>query len=140
MSDQKQDDESALAWARETFDKAVQVIIDRGVLDGALIEAKPSWALPKKLVVGQVRETNETTGFNWVICGHLMPTDHLGATVAATPRDAARHFSLKWQLDATRTKDSSVADILIAKAEELYEIVEDDSLWLAQSEHDEAST
>lgn len=138
MSDQKQEDESALAWARETFDKAVQVIIDRGVLDGALVEAKPSWALPNKLVVGQVRETNESTGFNWVICGHLMPTDHLGSGVATTPRDAARHFSLKWQLDATRAKEPSVADILIARAEELYEIVEDDSFWQAQSERDKS--
>lgn len=131
MSDDTQDNEteSALAWTRDTFDKAVLEIIERGVLGGEFVEAKPAWSLPNKLVVGKIRATNETQTFNWVICGHLMPTDHLGSAAAATPRDAARHFSLKWQLDATRAKDSAVADILIAKAEELYAIVEEDRLW-----------
>lgn len=126
---QNEEKESALAWARETFDKAVQEIIKRGAFRGELVEARPSWALPNKLVVGMARENGDATTFNWIICGHLMPTDHLGSAAAATARDAARHFSLKWQLDATRARDSTVADILIAKAEELYEIVEDDSLW-----------
>jgi len=130
MSDDNQDEagDALSQWSRDTFDKAVHQIIDLGIIDGAFVEARPSWTLPNIVVIGQVREANDSATFTWIICGDL-PTDHLGSAAAATPRDAARRFSLKWQLDATRTKDSAVADTLIAKAEELYEIVEDDSLW-----------
>jgi hypothetical protein len=53
----------------------------------------------------------------------------VGSAVATPPRDAARHFSLKWQLDAARNIEPALAETLIAKAEALYELVEDESLW-----------
>jgi len=64
--------------------------------------------------------------------------------VATTPRDAARHFSLKWQLDAARYENPAErhrlgldpaedweanARALATKAEYLYKIVDDDQLW-----------
>lgn len=115
-------------WVRQTFDEAVQEIVDLGIVDGQFVEARPSWALPENVVIGQIRGANESTTFRWVICGDL-PTDHVSSDAATTPRDAARHFSLKWQLDATRADDPSDANSLAANAEALYELVEDDSLW-----------
>lgn len=125
---QNQTHETLSPWARDTFDKAVRNIIDLGIIDGAFVEARPAWALPDNVVIGQLRDANEPTSFIWVISGE-MPTDHIASNVAATARDAARHFSLKWQMDAAHTKNSAVANMLVAKAEQLYEIVEDDNLW-----------
>jgi len=131
MSEEMQNtaDEPLSEWTRETFDRGVREIIDLGVLDAAVVEARPSWALPDSIVIGQIRETDVPTSFTWVICGDL-PTAHLGSAAAATPRDVARHFSLKWQLDAARNTDPTVAETLVAKAESLYELVQDESLWL----------
>ncbi len=125
---QNNPDESPSQWARDIFDKAVRQIIDLGIIDGAYAEARPAWVLPDSVVIGQLRDAHEPVSFRWVICGE-MPTDYVASDVAATPRDAARHFSLKWQMDAANTKNQAVVDMLTAKAEELYQIVEDDSLW-----------
>jgi len=145
MSDETQDDANAVAetWIRESFDRGVREITERGVLEGDMVEARVSWALPKIVVIGQVRETYDSESFLWVICGDL-PTDHVGSTAATTPREALRHFSLKWQKDAAqyanpelREKHSLRTDVewdaLAAKlartAEGLYEIVDDDQFW-----------
>lgn len=130
MSEEMQNtpDKPLSEWTRETFDRGVREIIDLGVLDAAVVEARPSWALPGSIVIGQIREANEPTVFTWVICGDL-PTAHLGSAAATTPRDVARHFSLKWQLDAAQNADPAVAKTLVAKAEALYDLVDDESLW-----------
>ncbi|MGI9236005.1 MAG: DUF4826 family protein [Woeseiaceae bacterium] len=130
MSEGKKNEADATLspWARDTFDRAVRNIIDLGIIDGAFAEARPAWAQPDNVVIGQLRDANEPTSFIWVISGEV-PTDHITSDVAATARDAARHFSLKWQMDAAHTKNSAVSNMLVAKAEQLYEIVEDDNLW-----------
>ncbi len=130
MSEENTNDTSTAvdAWLRETLDAAVELSTNLGVVEDALVEARPIWSLANKVLIGQIREANERSTFTWVICGEF-PTDHIGSSAAATARDAARHFSLKWQLDAARQTDPSIADKLIEKAEELYEIAEEDSLW-----------
>ena len=115
-------------WIRETLDAAVEVSTKLGIVEDALVEARPIWSLPQKVMIGQIREANDRTTFTWVICGDY-PTDHIGSAAAATARDAARYFSLKWQLDAARHTDPSFASKLTDWAEELYEIADDDSLW-----------
>ena len=77
------------------------------------------------------------------VCGEV-PTDFLHSSIAATPREALRHFSMKWQLAAARheevttknqsqaSSDSSQPDpiaMLTSQAEDIYELVEDDRLW-----------
>lgn len=142
MSD-KTDSKEALAWAREKLRKAVDETIQRGAFVDQVVEAKPIWVLHEKVAIGQARESSRSDAFVWIICGDL-PTDHVGSRAAATPRDALRHFALKWHMDAERYKIPAVrkahgwpedkdvshlTDQLIAKAEELYAIVEEDSLW-----------
>lgn len=140
---EKPDKTEAIAWAREKLRKAVDETIQRGAFVDKVVEAKPVWVLHEKVAIGQARESSRPNSFVWLICGDL-PTDHIGSEAAATPRDALRHFSLKWQMDADRYKDPAVrrahglpedkdvthlTDQLIAKAEELYAIAEEDSHW-----------
>ena len=80
----------------------------------------------------------------WLITGGGGPTDILNAELANQPRDAARHFSLKWQLGAQQLLDGEVAppaDMteqevrektgnLIRCAEALSELVSTEQFWL----------
>jgi hypothetical protein len=137
------ENEDLTTWAREVLDGAVHEMMERGVVTTVLVEARPVWSLPYKIMIGQVRETHEQLTSIWVISGEV-PTDYVGTATAATPREAARHFALKWQLDATRYLDPSVQDSLGAeqkdswehigerlarKAEALFDLVENESLW-----------
>lgn len=120
--------EPARKWMRETFDTAIRELIAGGLIEVEVIEARPTWALEGQAVIGQIREANASSLFRWVICGDV-PTDHIGSEVAATPRDAAKHFSMKWQIDAERQSATSEAGRLVTKAEQLFELTEMDELW-----------
>jgi hypothetical protein len=135
--------EAASTWMRTKLDAAVEEIMGLDVINDELIEARPVWSVPFRVIVGQLREAHEQTTFRWLICGD-MPTDQISSTVAATPREALRYFSLKWQMDAGRYDDpatrkahgldeshdwSQLSKKLVAKAEELYEMAEDESIW-----------
>jgi len=127
-NDQAEIPESDSVWARTVFDKAVRELIANNLIDIEVFEARPSWMVANQVVIGQVREVNSTAIFSWVICGDL-PTDHISSDLAATPRDAARHFSLKWQLDATRQTDPLAGERLSQKAELLYDLAENEDIW-----------
>lgn len=136
-------DDKNLAWAKEELDKVVKEITDRGAIDSPLVEARPVWTKPLDVVIGQLRDQGDQTEFLWVIGGSV-PIDCIHSSVAPSPRDAARHFSMKWQLEAARYEDPSErhrlgldpaadwnahAKALISKAEYLYKIIDDDQLW-----------
>ena len=135
----------ASGWAREILDKAVGDLEALGIFADELVEARPVWSLPDKVMIGQIRVASEPGSFRWIICGDL-PTDHISSSAAANAREAMRHFSLKWQLDAARYEDpatrkqhgldeskdwAGMTRQLVAKAEELYAIAENDGLWRA---------
>lgn len=127
MTDLDQSDPgSARAWARENLDRAVHDLMNAGKLAGITIEARPAWAMTGKYVIGQVLDKSSAGGFVWVIAGDFQ-TDSIGSNVAATARDAARHFSLKWQMDAERSPDAG--DAIVQRAEELYAIAENNDAW-----------
>lgn len=131
-------------WTKKNLNDAVRKFIKQGNIDSLLVEAKPAWALPFQILIGKIRAQGQTKGFEWFICGEL-PTDYLASSVASTPRETAKHFAMKWQLAAARRKASSGQDLsaatpdpqqvdsgdqLAGQAEALYEVVEDDRLWL----------
>jgi len=120
-------DEELQAWVKQQLDQAVTQFMEQGMVKGLLVEAKPSWAFPFQILIGKIREREQDEDFNWFICGDL-PTDHMPSSQASSPREVARHFSLKWQLDAGR-QDPLDQD-LVEKAEALYELVNEDSLWV----------
>lgn len=119
-------DEALKAWTKKTMDVAVKELMDRGVLESVVAEARPAWMLPFTLLIGQVREHGATEGFDWFICGDG-PITVASSKVAASPREAARHFALQWQLQASRKGGEGTE--LTHKAEALYELVEDPGLW-----------
>jgi len=124
--------EDVKVWIKKCIDDAVLELALDGIYANMLVEAKPAWAAPFQIVIGKIREMDKSKRFRWLICGEV-PTDHLDSTAAATPREAARHFAMKWQLDATRLQDASqrkdFANQLVTKAEGLYALVDDASLW-----------
>ena len=143
MSRNSSPDDENLAWARDELSKVVKEISDQGAIDSPLVEARPVWTKPFDIVIGQLRDQGVQTEFLWVIGGSV-PIDCIHSGVAANPRDAARHFSMKWQLDAGRYEDPAERQrlgldpaedwdartkALITKAEYLYKIVDDDQLW-----------
>ena len=118
MSDDMQED--VIAWARKTTDAAVDEIMDKGVIETAIIESRPVWWLPYQIVIGQIRDTHQQTSSVWIIAG-AVPTDYVSLDAAQTPRDVAKHFAMKWQLDAARYKDPSIQEQLGADNKEEWE-------------------
>jgi len=135
--------EDVKAWIKKCTDDAVLELMVDGVYVDRLVEAKPVWAAPLQVLIGQIRELGAPNRFRWFICGEL-PTDHLDAAAASTPREAAKYFALKWQLDAARLREAAqrqaagpvsapdrddYAGQLAAKAEALFALVNDTKLW-----------
>lgn len=120
-------DDKLQSWIREQLDGAVKGFIDTHLYEDALIEVKPAWVLPPQLLVGKVREQSNPTKFRWFICGEV-PLDHMNSNAADTPRDAIRHFAMKWQLDSESLEGDS-ATKLIEHAESLYPLADDERLW-----------
>jgi hypothetical protein len=136
--------EKLKAWVKTQLDAAVWKLIDQGGVESLLVEAKPAWALPFQILIGKIRPRDEPKEFEWFICGEV-PTDFLKSTAASNPREAARHFAMKWQLQAARRQDPAGQapsepgpepsrdgpdNQLEDKAEELYTLVDDARLWL----------
>jgi len=113
-------------WIKDQLQAAIQHLGKLGVIQSVVVEAKPAWVLPFTLVIGQVREKERLVGFDWFISGDA-PITHAEAAAAKTPREAARHFALQWQLKAARQGEDG--EDLARKAEALYELVEDDQFW-----------
>ena len=121
-------DDATKDWMQKLVDDAVRGASGAGVTDEALVEARPAWALPGKLLVGQVRSQMNPRDFHWFIAGDV-PLDYLPSANAPAPRDALRHFAMKWQLDAERTDDETEKAELIDLAESVYELADDDRFW-----------
>lgn len=116
------------AWLRSRLDRAVQDLIASGIFRTATIEVKPAWAAPGHYLIGKAREAGDARDFRWFIQSDSGGLDHVPGDTAATAREAARHFSLKWQLDATRIAEAD-ATALIERAEFLYTLVDDERFW-----------
>jgi len=126
------------AWVKQTMDTAVQELTRSGLYQGSMVEARPAWVLPHTLLIGKIREQGEESSYDWFICGDC-PTDRAPSTVAASPREAARHFALQWQLDAARSERGEAtppgrpvveqAGDLVRRAESLYELTQKPGFW-----------
>lgn len=125
------------AWIKKQLNTAVQKAMKQGSVEGLLVEAKPAWVLPFQVLIGKIRTQGQAAQFQWCICGEV-PTDFLQAGIANSPREALRHFSMKWQLAAARHKEVNLKNPtqedpegqLATHAEDIYSLVEDDRLWL----------
>ena len=88
-------------WAREQL-----IGMGQHVHTSGLITTEPVgrcvWAIPHQLFIGQIWPKADRSAAYWVISGQQVPTDHIERRLAETARDAARHFSLKWQLHSAK--------------------------------------
>jgi hypothetical protein len=116
-------------WIREQLDAAVQAINEKQVFDDAFVESRPAWILPMQILLGKARAQSDPLAYQWFICGDL-PFDHIDSSAAATPKEALRHFAMKWQI-AAESLDKNSAESLIVDAERLYGLTEDDRFWTA---------
>jgi len=118
------------AWTERQLDASIRELMAAGMIDDAYFEARPAWVLPYQILIGRIRKPQDTDDGKWFISGEL-PIDCLEASTASTPREAARHFALKWQLESARESAASEASMQRADdAEALYALVDDESLWL----------
>jgi len=128
--------EKLKTWVKKEVEKATHKLMDQRNYTSPTIESKPAWVLPYTLVIGKIREGGQNLEFEWFICGDAN-LSKVHSSIADSPREAARHFALQWQLEAARQGESG-AD-LAKRAEALYELVEDAALWQGSSDNDPTS-
>ncbi len=124
-------EEQQQQWIREQYQVATKYLAEKGIVTNS-VKAEDSRYLVPLLAVWKLNSL-EGKSF-WVICGDL-PTDHSSIDVAPTARESLRHFALKWQMQAENLMQADVAEqsdfakLLISRAEGLYKIYDDESLW-----------
>lgn len=128
MSDSKKPAVSPehVAWAKERLAAAVDELSAKGVIATPLVEARLAWMLPRQFFIAELRESSTSPPALWLIGGDSAPTDHVDVALADTPRDAARHFGMKWQL-AVEHEGGNAA--LEAHAELLLGLAQVDDAW-----------
>lgn len=131
-------------WAQQEIAGMGRYVHTNGLLAGEL-KGHCVWAMPGRIFIGKIWPASDKSKAYWIISGKMVTTDHIPVDMAETARDAARHFSLKWQLqgerfsanlgEASQEAESdpeswkNVGEQLTAQAELLYSIVEQDELW-----------
>ena len=137
-------EEDLKAWYKPLLDAQVQDMIKSKWVTGTAVEARAVWILPYKILVAKVWDATQKSKFFWIITGESVATDHIPGHLATTAKDVARHFALKWQMDADKllelaskrgfpgsTKESMEAytKTLIQYAENLYDLTTLDEFW-----------
>ena len=112
MSDQDNPafSEDDLAWAKARLAEAIDELSKTGVIETPFVEARLAWMLPQQFFIAELRESSTSPPALWLIGGDTAPTDHVDVALADTPRDAARHFGMKWQLAVEREGSNPVLD------------------------------
>ncbi|WP_199608779.1 DUF4826 family protein [Flocculibacter collagenilyticus] len=124
-------------WLRTHYQKANQYLASKGEIPESVKLAESRYLVPF-LAIWKIADKKKRE--HWVLSGDL-PTDHMDAKNAPDAREALRCFALNWQMKAqqilnTGTKDETqlkYANILISRAESMYEMVEKKELWQQQA-------
>ena len=124
-------------WVRTQFQKANRFLAEKGVIPSKVLADESRYLAPY-LAIWKLESKRPTTKTYWVMSGDL-PSDFVDVKVAKTARDAVRHFSMMWQMqaenlirsgatrrDATQAK---FAQLLVSRAESLYRMHNDEKLW-----------
>ncbi|QSX35761.1 DUF4826 family protein [Shewanella sedimentimangrovi] len=123
-------------WVRAHFQKANRFLAEKGILPGKVLVDECRY-LPPYVAVWKMEAQKPAKQTFWVMSGDL-PTDYVDVKVAGTAREALRHFSMMWQLKAENliksgaVKDptqAKFANLLISRAQSLYQMQADEKLW-----------
>lgn len=146
MADSKADAEAEAlrSWYTGLLDKMVKEMISVKAVSGDAVQATPVWMARNEVLIAKVWGISNESDFVWAISVDKLIADYVAGSLAATPREVARHFALKWQMDADRlvnfgSSDASnevspermqaYSDRLIQYAETLYDMANRDEPW-----------
>ncbi|GIU24184.1 DUF4826 family protein [Shewanella sp. MBTL60-007] len=123
-------------WIRTQFQKANKFLAEKGIMPDK-VHPEESRYLAPYVAIWKIDSKKPNKKTFWVMSGDL-PSDYVDISVATTARDAVRHFSMMWQMKAENiqrsglTKDpaqAKFAQLLVSRAESLYKMQADDSIW-----------
>ncbi|MDT7524903.1 MULTISPECIES: DUF4826 family protein [Idiomarinaceae] len=126
-------DEQRTTWVREHFQAANKFLAEQGIITERVLTKESRYIAPIVAVWKfQTQDKKEV----WVINGDV-PTDLAAGKNAKDARDATRHFSLQWQVKAEVVahqaqgdrQQLNYANYLVNRAEQLYDVFEDEKLW-----------
>jgi len=146
MADAKADTEAEAvrAWYTSLLDQVVKEMIRVKAVEGAAVQASPVWMLPNRMLMAKVWAVTKESDFVWTLSIDKLIADFVAGSLAATPREAAKHFALKWQMDADRLTNFGQSEAsgkkdeqrmqefsakLIEHAELLYDLTSRDEAW-----------
>lgn len=124
-------EEEQQKWVRAQYQAATKYLAEKGMVTNS-VKVENSRYLVPIFAIWQLTLLNGES--YWVLCGDL-PTDHSRIDVAPTAREAIKHFSFKWQMQAANLlqaeskEQTEFAQLLISRAEGLYQLCEDEKLW-----------
>jgi hypothetical protein len=120
-------------WVREQFQRANKHLAENGVLFDSVVTEASRYLAPF-VAVWKIKSIENK--YYWVISGDV-PCDFMSFEHEKTAREAIRRFSMIWQMKAESILQSGTSDpvqhdfakLLIAKAENLYQIQADEKVW-----------
>lgn len=123
-------------WVRAQFQKANEYLATKGIIPDNVAVSESRY-LPPLVAVWKLN-TRDAKSF-WVISGDL-PTDHMPVSAAPNAREAIRAFALHWQLKAEQIAQAGFTDktqvefanLLVNRAEGLYDLFDNEPLWQGQ--------
>ena len=128
---QEMSSEQQQKWVREQYQVATKYLAAQGLVTDSVVVEESRYLIPF-VTVWKLKVLDGS--YFWVVCGDL-PSDHNPIDVASSAREAVRHFSLKWQMQAENLLKSGdkeqeeFAKLLINRAEGLYDIHQQENVW-----------
>jgi hypothetical protein len=125
--------EELTTWVREQFQRANKHLAENGILFDSVVTDESRYLAPF-VAVWKIKANDKK--YYWVISGDV-PCDFIPYESEKTARAAIRRFSFIWQIKAeniikTQNNDKvqqDFANLLINKAENLYDIQADEKVW-----------
>lgn len=125
-------------WVRLQFQRANKFLAEKGILTDRVLTRESRYLVPH---VAVWKFSTQDQVDVWVVNGDV-PSDVVGANAAKTAREALRHFSLQWQVQADKIltdeklsqdpEQQKYAKFLIQSAENLYQTTQVEDLWADQ--------
>jgi len=136
------DQEQIKEWIEHHCHELARRLSARGVLKGT-VRVESRWVLPGQVMIGVAQQKDKPRPSMWVIGGEVVTPDAVDIGLARNPREAARHFSLRWQLSGARMGTAAegegghegmvdwkgIEQRLSQQAEMLHRLAEDERAW-----------
>ena len=133
MASEEFSQEQLSEWVREQYQIANKHLAEKGVLFESVVTQESRYLAPH-VAIWKIKSI--AGKYYWVITGDV-PVDVIPYEVEKSARDTLRAFSMRWQLQAENILQSNTndptqkdfANILITKAEHIYELFANEHNW-----------